>query len=167
LNKQKFQERQMPLFDKLGWEGGTKGNNLDGGYNIGFPIVVRDQYRLSSTPAAWEHSVRVDLDKVWEEAAKRGLTFKDTEGDDWITTFRKWLFQDGKSVSPAVASDIKFNFWDSMDGYDVEWKYDSASNSYKRFNGGTEHKDWEFDKPQLTAKKRCNNVGKGNRSSGP
>src|SRR6185369_16383347 len=44
----------LTLFDKLGWQGGPKGNNLDGGYNIGFPIVVRDQYRLSSTPAAWE-----------------------------------------------------------------------------------------------------------------
>jgi hypothetical protein len=39
-----------------------------------------------------------------------------------------------------------------MQGYDVEWKYDSASNSYLRFNGGTAHLDWEFDKPQLTAK---------------
>jgi len=39
-----------------------------------------------------------------------------------------------------------------MPGYNVEWKYDAATNSYKRFNGGTAHIDWEFDKPQLTAK---------------
>lgn len=142
----------LPLFDKLGWEGGSKGNNLDGGYNIGFPIVVRDQYRLSSTPAAWEHSVRVDLDKVWEEAKKRGLAYKDANGDAWSTGFKKWLFQDGKASASANATDIKFDFWSSMPGYDVEWKYDSASNSYKRFNGGKEHIDWEFDKPQLTAK---------------
>lgn len=142
----------ITLFDKLGWQGGTKGNRLDGGYNIGFPIVVRDQYRLSSTPAAWEHSVRVDLDKVWEEAIKRELTYKDSEGDEWTTGFRKWLFQDGKAVASAVGTDIKFDFWNSMDGYDVEWKYDSTSNSYKRFNGGKEHVDWEFDKPQIAAK---------------
>lgn len=142
----------LTLFDKLGWQGGSKGNNLDGGYNIGFPIVVRDQYRLSSTPAAWEHSVRVDLDKVWEEAANRGLAFKDSNGNDWTMGFRKWLFQEGSASNSPVASDIKFNYWESMPGYDVEWKYDSATNSYKRFNGGKEHIDWDFDKPQLTAK---------------
>lgn len=134
----------LTLFDKLGWQGGPKGNNLDGGYNIGFPIVVRDQYRLSSTPAAWEHSVVVDLDLVWQEAQKRGLVFVDD--------LKKWSFQDGTASSSPTATDIKFNFWDSMPGYDVEWKYDSATNSYIRFNGGQPHTDWEFDKPQLTAK---------------
>lgn len=134
----------IPLFDKLGWQGGTKGNNLDGGYNIGFPIIVRDQYRTSSTPAAWEHSVKVDLDLVWKEAEKRDLT--------GFSAFRKWLFQDGKANSTPTASDIKFDFWESMDGYDVEWKYDQNSNSYLRFNGGKPHTDWEFDKPQLSAK---------------
>jgi hypothetical protein len=33
----------------------------------------------------------------------------------------------------------------------VAWKYDATSNSYKRFNGGNPHTDWEFDKPQLIA----------------
>lgn len=140
----------ITLLDKLGWEGGTKGNNLDGGYNIGFPIVTRDQYRLSSTPTAWEHSVIADLDLIWEDVEKRGLGYKDSEGTPWTEGFTKWTFQDGKSGSGAT--DIKFNFWESMAGYDVEWKYDSASNSYKRFNGGKEHIDWEFDKPQLSAK---------------
>lgn len=140
------------LFDKLGWQGGPSGNNMDGGYNIGFPIVVRDQYRLSSTPAAWEHSVVADLDLVWQEAAKRDLSFKDANGVAWTQGFRKWLFQDGKPAASATATDIKFNFWTSMPGYDVEWKYDSSTNSYKRFNGGSPHIDWEFDKPQLSAK---------------
>lgn len=142
----------LTLFDKLGWQGGPSGNNMDGGYNIGFPIVARDQYRLSSTPALWEHSVVVDLDLVWQEAAKRGLNFKVSSGTPWTQGFRKWLFQDGKASSSGAASDIKFNFWESMPGYDVEWKYDASTNSYKRFNGGQAHIDWEFDKPQLTAK---------------
>lgn len=142
----------VTLLDKLGWQGGSMGNNLDGGYNIGFPIVVRDQYRLSSTPAAWEHSVKVDLDEVWKEAEKRSLGYKDDSGNPWTQGFRKWLFQDGKASASPLASDIKFNFWESMAGYNVEWKYDSASNSYKRFNGGVPHTDQEFDKPQLTAK---------------
>jgi hypothetical protein len=38
-----------------------------------------------------------------------------------------------------------------MPGYDVEWKYNSATNSYDRFNAGVAHVDWEFDKPQLSA----------------
>lgn len=141
----------LTLFDKLGWGGGTTGNNLDGGYNIGYPIVVRDQYRLSSTPSAWEHSVVADLDLVWQEASKRGLNYKDANGTPWTQGFRKWLFQDGKANSNPTASDIKFNFWESMPGYDVEWKYDSSNNTYKRWNGGQPHIDWEFDKPQLTA----------------
>lgn len=142
----------LTLLDKLGWQGGSQGNNMDGGYNIGFPIVVRDQYRLSSTPSAWEHAVVADLDLVWQEAEKRGLGFKDSTGKPWNQNFRKWLFQDGKADSSGTATDIKFNYWESMPGYDVEWKYDAATNSYKRFNGGQPHLDWEFDKPQLTAK---------------
>ncbi|MGA2910317.1 MAG: DUF3048 domain-containing protein [Candidatus Microgenomates bacterium] len=142
----------LTLFDKLGWDGGTTGNNLDGGYNIGFPIVERNQYRLSSTvAAAWEHSVVADLDLVWQEAAKRGFNYKDASGVPWTKGFTKWLFQDGKATSSPTASDIKFNFWASMPGYDVEWKYDSSTNTYKRFNGGTADVDWEFDKPQLSA----------------
>lgn len=140
------------FLDKLGWRNGQYGNDMDGGFNIGFPIVVRDQYRLSSTPAAWEHSVVADLDLVWQEAQKRDFNYKDNKGVPWTQGFKKWAFQDGKSNSSPTTSDIKFNFWDSMPGYDVEWKYDSSTNSYLRWNGGKPHVDWEFDKPQLSAK---------------
>ena len=142
----------LTLLDKLGWQGGASGNNLDGGYNIGFPIVERNQYRLSSTPAAWEHSVVADLDLVWAEAAKRGFNYNDASGTPWTKGFTKWLFQDGKAATSPTASDIKFNFWDSMPGYDVEWKYDPITNSYMRFNAGQSFIDWEFDKPQIAAK---------------
>jgi hypothetical protein len=141
----------LTLFDKLGWEGGPKGNNFDGGYNIGFPVVVRNQYRLSSTASAWEHAVVADLDEVYKEAIKHGFEAKDENGVAWTQGFKKWTFQDGKASSSVTASDIKFGFWNNQPDYDVEWKYDSASNSYKRFNGGTAHIDWEFDKPQLSA----------------
>lgn len=140
------------LLDKLGWRNGTLGNDMDGGFNIGFPIVVRDQYRLSSTPAAWEHSVVADLDEVYKEATKRNFNFKDGDGNAWTQGFTKWQFQDGKAVSSPNATDIKFGFWSSMPDYDVEWKFDPQTNSYQRFNGGKAHVDWEFDKPQLSAK---------------
>lgn len=139
------------LLDKLGWRNGQHGNDMDGGFNIGFPIVVRDQYRLGSTAAAWEHSVVADLDEVYKEASKRGFNYKDSSGTPWTQGFTKWLFQDGKASTSPSATDIKFNFWTSMPGYDVEWKYDSTTNTYKRFNGGSAHVDWEFDKPQLSA----------------
>jgi hypothetical protein len=140
------------LLNKLGWAGGTAGNNLDGGFNIGYPIVVRDQYRLGSTAAAWEHAVVADLDEVYKEAEKRGYNYKDNDGVAWTAGFKKWVFQDGKSNESPTASDIKFSFWSNQPDYDVEWKYDSVSNFYLRFNGGTAHIDWEFDKPQLSAK---------------
>lgn len=140
------------LLDQLGWRNGQLGNDMDGGFNIGFPIVVRDQYRLGSTPAAWEHSVVADLDEVYKEASKRNFNYKDGEGSPWTMGFRKWLFQDGKAVASPSATDIKFSFWEGKGDYDVEWKYDSATNSYKRFNGGKAHIDHEFDQPQLAAK---------------
>lgn len=142
----------LTLFDKLGWAGGTTGNNLDGGYNIGYPIVVRNQYRLSATEAsAWEHAVVANLTEVWKEASKRNLNYKDGNGVAWTKGFRKWLFADGKATTSPTASDIKFNFWESMPGYDVEWKYDSSTNTYKRYNGGSAHVDIEFDNTQLSA----------------
>lgn len=140
------------LLDKLGWRNGSHGNDMDGGFNIGYPIVVRDQYRLSSTPAAWEHSVVADLDEVYKEANKRGFNAKDEAGVPWTQGFKKWTFQDGKSNNAPDATDIKLSFWNNQPDYDVEWKYDSVSNSYKRFNGGVPHVDAEFDKPQLSPK---------------
>lgn len=137
--------------DKLGWRNGQHGNDMDGGFNVGFPVVERNQYRLSSTPAAWEHSVVASIDEVYNEAKKRGFEFKDENGNAWNENFTMWKFEDGKASSSPTAANIKFGFWDGKPEYDVEWKYDSVSNSYKRFNGGTEQKDWEFDKPQLTA----------------
>jgi hypothetical protein len=140
------------LLDKLGWRNGSKGNDMDGGFNIGFPVVVRDQYRLGSTAAAWEHSVVADLDEVYKEATKRNYEFKDSAGVAWTQGFKKWAFQDGKADSTGTATDIKFGFWNNQLDYDVEWKYDAANNSYLRFNGGVAHVDNEFDKPQLSAK---------------
>ncbi len=140
------------LLDKLGWRNGSQGNDMDGGFNIGYPIVVRDQYRLSSTAAAWEHSVVADLDEVYKEANKRGFNYKDGNGVPWTQGFTKWTFQDGKSSSSPTAGDVKFGFWNNQPDYDVEWKYDSTTNSYLRSNGGKSHIDWEFDKPQLSAK---------------
>lgn len=140
------------LLDKLGWRNGASGNDLDGGFNVGFPVVVRDQYRLSSTPTAWEHSVVADIDKVYEEAAKRNYNFKDADGVVWNQGFTKWKFQDDKASNPPTSSIIKFGFWNNQPDYDVEWNYDASTNSYLRSNGAKAQSDWELDKPAIRAK---------------
>ena len=137
--------------DALGWRNGQYGNDFDGGFNIGYPIVVRDQYRLGSEPSAWEHSVVADLDETYKEAAKRGFNYKDKSGTPWTEGFTEWKFADGKTVSSPTATNIAFKFWDNWQDYDVEWKFDPSTNSYKRFNGGKAHTDHEFDKSQLAA----------------
>ncbi|HJY99056.1 MAG TPA: DUF3048 domain-containing protein [Patescibacteria group bacterium] len=140
------------FLDKLGWRNGQHGNDMDGGFNVGFPVVVRDQYRLSSEAAAWEHSVVADLDEVYKEADKRGFKYEDGDGGAWTEGFREWTFQDGGAISSPAATSIKFDFWTSMAGYDVEWKYDAASNFYARYNGGEAQVDWAFEKAPITAK---------------
>jgi hypothetical protein len=137
--------------DDLGWRF-SKGNDFDGGTNIGYPVVVRDQYRLGSDiKSAWEHSVVGFTDKIYEEAKARNFTNKDEDGKAWDATFRQWKFIDGASLSTPTASEISFEFWANKADYDVKWKYDSGSNSYLRFNGGKEYTDLET-KAQLAAK---------------
>jgi hypothetical protein len=141
------------LLDKLGWVNGRSGNDMDGQSNLGFPVIERNQNRLGpQVTLAWEHSVVADIDKVFAEAEKRGFTAKDSTGTAWDQNFKKWSFQDGKASSTPKASDIKFGFWSNQPLYDVGWLYDSATNSYKRSNGGTPHMEYILDKPQVTAK---------------
>lgn len=140
------------LLDKLGWVNGRSGNDMDGQSNVGFPVLERNQNRLGADKTlAWEHSVVADLDKVFAEAEKRGYAAEDSNGKAWIDGFKKWLFQEGKAAGTPTAGNIKFSFWDNQPDYDVEWKYDSASNSYKRYNGGQPHSEYILDKPQVSA----------------
>lgn len=138
--------------DKLGWRAGSSGNDLDGGYNIAYPVVVRNQYRLSQEPAAWEHSVEAFLDKVYEEAGKRGFNYKDSDNVAWDKEFRSWTFSDDAAASSTEADEISFGFWSNKSDYDVSWKYEKATNSYLRENGGKPATDWEGEKTQITAK---------------
>jgi hypothetical protein len=137
------------VLSKLGWRY-SQGNDFDGGTNVGFPIIVRDQYRLGEK-AAWEHSVSGSTDKIFDEAKARGFGYKDENGDPWIDNFVLWKFSDDNPSDSPSATDISFGFWDNKIDYDVEWKYESADNKYLRINGGKEHIDFET-KEQITAK---------------
>lgn len=136
------------LLEKIGWVNGRYGNDMNGATNTGYPALFTDDRRMN---LATEHQKVGSTDKIYEEATKRGFDYEDSDGNTWDENFKSWKFIDGKAVDTPMYSSIKFNFWDSMAGYDVEWKYDNATNNYLRFNGGIEHKDFE-NGDQLTAK---------------
>ncbi len=138
------------LMDTLGWRG-AQGNDFDGGTNIGYPAIVRDQYRLGSTAAAWEHSVVGSTDKLYDIAKDRGFSGKDASGNAWNKSFISWKFAEDAPISSPTATDISFEFWKNQADYNVSWKYDKGQNAYLRSNGGKSHIDHETTK-QIAAK---------------
>lgn len=135
----------------MGWRY-SSGNALDGGANVPYPAIKRDQYRLGDEPAAWEHSAIGSTDSLFDLGIERGFGYKDSEGSAWNKNFTEWSFSDEKPISSPKASKISFEFWSNKADYDVEWQYDASTNTYKRFNGGKAHTDWEYDNEQLFAK---------------
>lgn len=134
--------------EKIGWVNGRYGNDMNGATNTGYPALFTDDRRMN---LATEHQKVGSTDKIYEEATKRGFDYEDSDGKTWDAKFRSWKFIDDKALDTPTYSSIKFGFWESMAGYDVEWKYDKTTNKYFRFNGGVEHKDLENGE-QLTAK---------------
>ncbi|MCL4397702.1 DUF3048 domain-containing protein [Patescibacteria group bacterium] len=143
---------------RYGWEGYNDLNQ----FSIGFPTFWRDYDRLGpDTPT--EHTVYASTSKLWNfAAAKRGLT--NTETDDqtgkttsWNTSFTPWTFKDDAALSdrPASGATVTFSLANIdtsyANDYTVAWKYDRDSNSYLRFNGGTEHRDMDTNQ-QILAK---------------
>ncbi|MBI2085760.1 DUF3048 domain-containing protein [Candidatus Daviesbacteria bacterium] len=107
-------------------------------FSIGFPIFWRDYQRLGRSVAT-EHTMYSTTAKLWEVGAKRGWTATDSAGIKWDKNFISWKFKDDKE--DGATGNIKVNFWESQPGYEVVWIYDSATNSYKRKNGGSDHID--------------------------
>lgn len=135
------------LLEKIGWINGRWGNDMNGATNTGYPALLTDDRRMD---LAVEHQKIGATDKIYQEAAKRGFEFKDKDGVAWDENYVAWNFIDDSPQTPAI-NNISFNFWDSMPGYDVEWRYDVGANKYLRFNGGKEHVDMENGE-QLFAK---------------
>jgi Protein of unknown function (DUF3048) N-terminal domain/Protein of unknown function (DUF3048) C-terminal domain len=141
------------LLDKIGWRNGTYGNDMDGQSNIGYPALKRLPNRLSSEKdAAAEHQPTAYIGEVYKEAEKRGFAYKNNKGNAWDEDFVKWQFADAKPVSEGQINEIAFSFWANKGDYDVVWKYDGTGNSYKRFNGGKEFTDFEYNNKQVEAK---------------
>lgn len=141
--------RALETLETIGWRV-PKGNDFDTTYDSGFPVFWRNYERLDHEVAT-EHTMMASLDAAYDQASKRdfGATH---DGVSWTKSYTPWKFMDDKAISSPKATDIKFEFWSNKPDYDVEWKYDSSSNSYMRFNDGKAHTDLEYDKVQLSAK---------------
>lgn len=127
-------------------------NDMDQ-FAVPFPNYWRDYDRLPGR--ATEHTVYTNTVKLWEYAAKeRGLTNVDESGASWDENFEPWKFaDDAKERERGKVATINYGFWDNNLGsdYTVQWKYDAATNSYLRTNGGEAHIDLNTEK-QLASK---------------
>lgn len=141
--------RALETLESLGWRV-PKGNDFDTTYDSGFPVFWRDYERLDREVAT-EHTMTASLDAAYEQAGKRGFGAKH-DGKAWDKNFVSWNFVDEKPLSSPTADKISFGFWEDYGDYNVEWRYDKASNTYLRFNGGKAHVDLEYDSVQLSAK---------------
>ncbi|OGG06177.1 hypothetical protein A2872_04375 [Candidatus Gottesmanbacteria bacterium RIFCSPHIGHO2_01_FULL_42_12] len=127
--------------DSYGWK---LYNDLDN-FSLGLPAYILDTDRLGPDTAI-EHSKYGIPARLWESAAKRGLT--NVEIDDrtskelaWDSTFTLWKFKDDVALADRPQSFIA-DF--SLSGvqtsytgdYTIRWQYDKDSNSYLRENGG-------------------------------
>ncbi|MEI6532539.1 MAG: DUF3048 domain-containing protein [Candidatus Roizmanbacteria bacterium] len=128
---------------KLGWAGY---NNLNQ-FAVPFPVFYRDYSRLKKadgTDVDTEHTMYTSTQKLWTFAKdKRELTNLDADGKQWDATFKKWKFQDDSaSNTKGSVKKINYEFWKSLaSDFNVQWDYDSSTNSYKRTTGGKAHLD--------------------------
>jgi len=122
--------------EKEGWAGYNDLNQ----FSIGFPAFWRDYERLPGV--AVEHTMYTNSQKLWEVAAKRGLTNKNKKGQTWDKGFQKWEFEEDIAISNRPQKQqIKFGFWENYANFNVVWNYDQNNNLYLRSNGGKQHFD--------------------------
>lgn len=135
---------------KIGWRY-PGGNDIDTTADSGVPMLMRDYNRLGvEVTLATEHTMVGSLSEIWKAAEKRGFTSQmKNEKQNWMGGFKPWKFADGKA-SEGKTNKIAFSFWDNQPDFDVVWDYDSASNTYKRTEGGKAHVDLE-NKQQIAA----------------
>lgn len=133
---------------KYGWQGYNDLNQ----FSIGFPVYVRDYDRLGRTVAT-EHTVYSGTSKLWDYAAKnRKLTNEDEEGNVWDEDYTFPIIkEDAKADARPASQTVSYEFWDGYADFAVSWKYDKATNTYLRSNGGAAHTDLN-NKKQIAAK---------------
>jgi hypothetical protein len=130
-----------------GW---SRYNDLDQ-FGVPCPVLCRYEDRLPNR--ATEHTMYTGTSKLWEFAkTERELTNEDADGNDWTENFVAYEFKDDAAAnSRPSAQTVSFYFWDGYDDFAVSYKYDRATNSYLRSNGGESHTDLNTKK-QLAPK---------------
>lgn len=123
-----------------GWTGANDINQ----FSVGYPTFKRNYNRIAGKEVATEHTMVSTSEALWELGEKRKWTSTDPKGVAWATGFTGAQFKDGSSAGSV--SPIAYQFWDGFNDYGVEWKYDSATNSYKRNMAGAAHTDLETGK---------------------
>jgi len=127
-------------------------------FSIGYPTFVRDSNRIPGKDVATEHTMVTSTEKLWAVASKRGWTNmspatklrgKTVAGTDWKSGYKGWSFEEGKAGAGSTSA-ISYDFWSGFDDYAVQWQYDTASNTYKRSEGGATHIDMS-DQAQIAA----------------
>jgi hypothetical protein len=127
--------------EDMGW---TNYNDLNQ-FSVGFPAFWRDADRLPNVDL--EHTMYTNPVKLWEIAAKRGLTNVDEDRKAWDESFVRWKFKKDTPSKNPTAKRVSYGFWEKYKDFDVVWTYVPASNSYVRTNGGKSHVDKNTTKP--------------------
>ncbi len=132
---------------RYGW---NQYNDLDQ-FSVPCPILCRYESRLPNR--ATEHTMYTGTTKLWDFAKEqRELSNVDADGNEWTDNFRPYKFkEDAPASGRPNAQTISFNFWDGYADFAVDYKYDKASNTYLRNNGGEAHIDFNTKK-QLAPK---------------
>lgn len=144
-------DKRVRALDQLETYGWKLQNDLDA-RSVGLPVFKRDFSRLGAEKElATEHTMTTSTESVYKFMKdKRNWSNTDPKGVEWKKSFVPWTFKDDAKEKGTVAN-VSFGFWESYKDYDVTWKYDAASNSYKRETAGAPHLDLN-DQSQLTAK---------------
>lgn len=131
---------------RYGW---NQYNDLDQ-FGVPCPILCRYESRLPNR--ATEHTMYTGTTKLWDFANKeRGLSNVDADKNVWTKNFRPYKFKkDAPADARPAAQSITIPYWRNA-AFTVNYKYDKATNTYLRSNGGSEHIDLNTDK-QLAPK---------------
>jgi hypothetical protein len=89
-----------------------------------------------------EHSAYTTTAGLWKTASSRGVNKP--------SKINSWVFKEDSPVAKPNAKNITVGFEGRSDMI-VVWKYDKKTNTYKRYIGGTAHKDKAYKK-QIAAK---------------
>lgn len=83
---------------------------------------------------AYEHTMACFSTELYQIAKKQNWTNVDAKGIPWDKNFVAWKFK-SDAPTPGSVTEVNLSFSTDKLDYNVKWKYDSATNSYLRFNG--------------------------------